>query len=115
MQDLQVRFGILVAAHRKRRNLTQRQLAEAAELSEDMIARIEVGATGSSFASIERIARALAVEPAELFHPQAAAASLVTGELADLLGELAKSTPAEVAWLRRLIQAALAPVGRSGS
>jgi transcriptional regulator with XRE-family HTH domain len=59
MADLRKRFGELLAAHRRRRGLTQEDLAEAAGLSVDMISKIEVGATGARFPSIERLARAV--------------------------------------------------------
>jgi transcriptional regulator with XRE-family HTH domain len=43
MADLRKRFGELLAAHRRRRGMTQEDLAEAAGLSVDMISKIEVG------------------------------------------------------------------------
>jgi transcriptional regulator with XRE-family HTH domain len=67
MADLRKRFGELLAAHRRRRGMTQEDLAEAAGLSVDMISKIEVGATGARFPSIERLAKAGQVDPAELF------------------------------------------------
>jgi len=67
MADLRKRFGTLVAAHRRRCGMTQQQLADAADLSPTMIVRIEGGSTGARFPSIERIAQALGVDPAELF------------------------------------------------
>ncbi len=105
---MKLRFGHLVAAHRKRRDWTQRQLAEAAELSDDMIARIEAGATGVSFQTIARLSEALGVDAAELFSAEAGSASLAKGELGDLAARLSKLNPAELVWLRRIIEAALA-------
>lgn len=67
MADLRKRFGGLVVAHRRRRGMTQQQLADAARLSPTMIGRIEAGTTGARFPSIERIAKALDVDPAQLF------------------------------------------------
>ena len=55
MNDLRKRFGRLVAAHRRRRRLTQEALAEAAAVSIDTIAKIEGGATGARFPVIERL------------------------------------------------------------
>ena len=43
------------------------RVAEAAGLSVDMISKIEIGATGARFPSIERLAQAVQVDPAELF------------------------------------------------
>ena len=67
MTDLRKRFGRLLAAHRKRRALTQEALAEAAEVSPDTIAKIESGATGARFPVIERLTAVLEIDPAELF------------------------------------------------
>lgn len=61
------RFGQLVAIHRRRRGMTQEELAIAAELSIDMIGKVENGASGARFPAIQRIASALSVDPAELF------------------------------------------------
>ena len=47
--------------------MTQEMLAKAAELSIDMIGKIENGASGARFPVIERLANALSVDPAELF------------------------------------------------
>lgn len=65
--DLHRRFGHLVATHRKRRGWTQVQLAEAIGMSVDMVAKMEVGVTGARFPTIEKLAVALEVDPAELF------------------------------------------------
>ena len=108
MKNLQLRFGHLVAAHRKRLDWTQRKLAEASELSDDMIARIEAGATGASFKTIEKLANALNVDPAELFGAGSGSSLFATGELSDLTARLAKLNPGELLWLRRIIDAALA-------
>jgi transcriptional regulator with XRE-family HTH domain len=70
MTDLRKRFGQLVAAHRRRQGLTQEGLAEAADLSPEMVAKIETGKSGARFPVIERIADALDVDPAELFTTQ---------------------------------------------
>jgi transcriptional regulator with XRE-family HTH domain len=109
MANLQQRFGKLVAAHRRQRGWTQRQLAEATELSDDMIAKIEVGGTGASFPTIERIAGALEVDPAELFTSELAEGAFQRGHAAPLLGRIAGLRPEQVAWLSRIIDACLAP------
>jgi len=71
MTSLRKRFGQLLAAQRKRRGLRQADLAEKSRLSVDMIAKLETGVTAPSFASIERLAEALEIDPAELFTPRA--------------------------------------------
>ena len=65
--SLKERFGALVAAHRRKRGITQQQLAEASGLSPDMVSRIETGSTAVRFSTVERLASALKVDPAELF------------------------------------------------
>ena len=107
MGNLKQRFGSLVLAHRKRVGWTQRQLAEAADLSDDMVARVEGGSTGVSFATIEKLATALKIDPAELFTTELPAGALQRKPLSDLTAELARLRPEEVLWLRRIIDAAL--------
>lgn len=60
-------FGANVRQHRKSRHLTQAQLAEAVDLSIDMIGKIERGKVGPSFETIERLAAALDVPEVVLF------------------------------------------------
>jgi transcriptional regulator with XRE-family HTH domain len=106
---LKQRFGGLVAAHRKRVGWTQRQLAEAADLSDDMIARIEVGSTGVSFATVEKLASALQIDPAELFTADLPTGSLQRQPLSDLTVKLAGLRSDDIKWLTRIVEAALAP------
>jgi len=47
--------------------MTQGDLAEAADMSSDMVSRIERGTTSASLEKIEAIAKALNVLPASLF------------------------------------------------
>lgn len=107
MDSLKHRFGRLVAAHRKRLGWTQRQLAEAAELSDDMVDRIEAAATGASFTTVEKLAAALKVDPAELFTSELPAGALQRGGLADLTARLAGLRADEIEWVKRLLEAAL--------
>lgn len=76
VSDLRKRFGLLVAGHRKRRGYTQECLAAAANISVDMVARIEGGTTGARFVTIVNLANALGVDPAEMFAVGAAGQSL---------------------------------------
>lgn len=109
MGNLKQRFGGLVAAHRRRIGWTQRQLAEAADLSDDMIARIEVGATGVSFTTVEKLAAALQVDPAELFTADLAGGALQRKPLSELTAKLAGIKSDELLWLIGIIDAALKP------
>jgi transcriptional regulator with XRE-family HTH domain len=109
MVDLRKRFGRLVAAHRRRVGLTQEALADAADLSVDMISKIEVGASGARFPVIERLASVLKVDPAEFFTteiPSGAVRRKAFNELSLRLVDLSES---DLAWISGLLDAALRP------
>jgi transcriptional regulator with XRE-family HTH domain len=89
--------------------MTQHALAEAADLSDDMIARIETGATGARFPSIARIAAALEVDPAELFILDPVPGRIVRKPLVDLTARLAALSDSDLAWVAQLLEAALKP------
>lgn len=108
MGDLHKQFGQLVAAHRRRRGLTQEALAEKAHLSVDMISKIEVGSTGARFPAIERIASALQVEPAELFSNEIPGGSINRGAFREITSRLTQLAESELNWVRDLLDAALA-------
>ena len=107
MADLRKRFGELLAAHRRRRGLTQEDLAEAADLSVDMISKIEVGATGARFPSIERLAQAVQVDPAELFTSDLPSGSLNRGALGEISARLSLLPEPDLQWISALIDVAL--------
>jgi transcriptional regulator with XRE-family HTH domain len=109
MADLRRRFGLLVAANRRRRGLTQEQLAEAADISADMVAKIETGASGARFPVIERLAAALDVDPAELFTSELPSGLIRRGAFLDISTRLADLSGADLAWMSRIVEAALAP------
>src|SRR5664280_2478993 len=107
MADLRKRFGELLAAHRRRRGLTQEDLAEAAELSVDMISKIEVGATGARFPSIERLATAVGVDPAELFTSNIPSGSLSQGAFGEISAKLSSLPESDLVWISALLDVAL--------
>jgi transcriptional regulator with XRE-family HTH domain len=107
MADLRKRFGELLAAHRRRRGLTQEDLAEAAGLSVDMISKIEVGATGARFPSIERLAAAVDVDPAELFTSDIPAGSMNRGAFGEISAKLAPLPESDLVWISTLLDVAL--------
>lgn len=109
MVDLRKRFGKLVAAHRRRRGMTQYQLAEAADLSPTMIVRIENGSSGARFPSIERIAEALGVDPAELFTPGSNRQGRASPTRIDVDTQLAALNDKDLGWVSDLLAAALRP------
>lgn len=105
--DLRVRFGRLVAHHRRSRGLTQQQLADASAISVDMINRVERGLSGARFPNIERLAATLAVDPAELFGPAPPISYEKRPELADLVMTLSSLSNADIRWIGGLVRAAL--------
>lgn len=105
--ELKKLFGRLVAAHRKRRGLTQAELAEATGLSPDMIARVETGTTGASFGSIERLAEALSVDAAEFFTTELPKSAVNRRPLRQITARLASLSDEELAWVEGIVQAAL--------
>ena len=64
---LQRKLGKRIASLRKRKLLTQEQLAEAVGCSVEFISLVERGVNAPSVARLEKFASALAVEVSELF------------------------------------------------
>ncbi|MBX4884820.1 helix-turn-helix transcriptional regulator [Rhizobium bangladeshense] len=89
MAELEKRFGRMVAAHRRLLGMTQEALADKTGVSVDMISKIEIGATGARFPNIEKIAAALAIDPAELFTAERNFANLRNGIYGRLAADLA--------------------------
>ncbi|MFG5120484.1 helix-turn-helix domain-containing protein [Methylorubrum sp. POS3] len=109
MDGLRRRFGTQVAAFRRRRGLTQDGLAAAAELSVDMISKIERGSTGVHFPVIERLAAALDVDPGELFLAPGGVSAREGGPLTELAQSLAPLSDAELRWVKGILDAILKP------
>lgn len=65
--DLKELFGSSLRQCRRARGLTRAQLAEATELSLEMVGRLERGRTAPSFDTIAALANALKVPAAALF------------------------------------------------
>jgi transcriptional regulator with XRE-family HTH domain len=61
-------FGDNVRLYRRRASLTQERLAEGANLDRSYLVGIERGLRNPSLDVILRLARALGVAPADLFH-----------------------------------------------
>lgn len=104
MLDLRKRFGRLVSAHRRQQQMTQDQLAECADLSVDMISRIEAGKSGASFATIDKLAKALKVDPAEFFSAKSA---LTRPRITKIVTRLARLTDDDLKWLDGVLEAVL--------
>jgi transcriptional regulator with XRE-family HTH domain len=109
MDDLRARFGGLVRAHRRRLGLTQEALAERANISADMVSKIEAGNSGARFGVIAKIADALGVDPAELFTPDLPAGQLQRATLTGIASRLASLGDSELEWVKGIVEAALRP------
>ncbi|TGX54778.1 XRE family transcriptional regulator [Sphingomonas gei] len=105
--DLRKRVGNLVALHRRRRGLTQQALADMIEMSPDMISRIETGGTGLRFPTIEKLAEALEVDPAELFIVDPAPGRDMRRPLIELTVRLSGLSDSDLAWVSELLTSAL--------
>jgi transcriptional regulator with XRE-family HTH domain len=107
MADLRKRFGALLGTHRRRRGLTREGLAEAAGLSLEMISKIEVGDTGARFPSIERLAQALDVDPAELFTSDLPSGSMRRGAYGEIAAKLSSLPESDLVWISDLLDLVL--------
>lgn len=67
--DIQKRLGENVKRIRKKQNLTQFQLAEKAELSEETVKNIELSRCWTSDKNLAKITKALGVDISALFLP----------------------------------------------
>ena len=61
------KFGLNVVYYRKKKKLTQLELAELAEVDRSHISAIELGKVGVSFDVIFKLSEVLDVKPKELF------------------------------------------------
>jgi transcriptional regulator with XRE-family HTH domain len=61
-----------LAAHRRRRGLTQRQLGELAGVAHTTVQRLESLSRGAYPQTLRKLATALGVAPAELLHGESA-------------------------------------------
>lgn len=66
-KDKYERLGLNIGFYRKRKKLTQLQLAELADIDRSHISAIELGNVGASLDVIFKICDVLGVSPKELF------------------------------------------------
>ncbi len=66
-KELYEKFGLNVVYYRKRKKLTQLQLAELVDIDRSHISAIELGNVGVSFDVVFRLCEVLGVAPKELF------------------------------------------------
>jgi transcriptional regulator with XRE-family HTH domain len=76
--------------------VTQEDLGEAAGLSLGMISKIEVGGTGARSQSIERLARALEIDPAELFTSNLTAGTMSRGAFGEISAKLSSLSESDL-------------------
>jgi hypothetical protein len=72
-----------------------------------MISKIEVGATGARFPSIERLAQAVQVDPAELFTSDLPKGSMNRGAFGEISAKLSSLPESDLVWINALIDVAL--------
>ena len=68
MDELRKQFGTRLRVLRSQKQMTQEELAAAAQISVDFLSLIERGRTSPSFASLEKLAQAIKVPVYELFN-----------------------------------------------
>jgi transcriptional regulator with XRE-family HTH domain len=86
--ELKGLFGTSLRQCHRARGLTQAQLAEATDLSLEMIGRLERGLMAPSFETVAALATALQVAPAVLFGGEP---STITGERREVLDRINKA------------------------
>ena len=100
-------FGGNLRHYRKAKHMTQSDLADAADLSREMIGRIERGIVAPSFESIEVLARVLEVSEATFFGSGVLAAP--AGERGRLLQrintQLSKLNESDLARVSKMLEA----------
>jgi len=107
MSDLKKRFGRLVSAARRAKGMTRQQLSEAAQLSIEMISRIENGRSGARFETVERLASALAVDVSELFGTPSKSDVPIRPALVNVSARLARLSDKDLEWVDQLLDTAL--------
>ena len=73
----------------------------------DKISRIEAGATGARFPTIEKLSEALRVDQAELFTSDFSSGLPKSGQLAAMTAKLSALSDADLAWLNSVIEVVL--------
>lgn len=66
-KDLYEKFGLNVVYYRKRKKMTQLQLAELVDVDRSHISAIELGKVGVSLDVIFKLSEVLEISPKELF------------------------------------------------
>jgi hypothetical protein len=72
-----------------------------------MISKIEVGATGARFPTIERLAQAVQVDPAELFTSDLPSGSMNRGAFGEISAKLSPLPESDLIWISALLDVVL--------
>jgi hypothetical protein len=72
-----------------------------------MISKIEVGATVARFPSIERLAKAVQVDPAELFTSELPKGSMNRGAFGEISAKLSSLSETDLVWISSLLDVVL--------
>ena len=94
-------FGQQLRAARERVGLTQRELAEQAEIADKYVSRLELGIATPSIDVARRLSDALEISIDDLIETRPAAQD---AELGALLRLLRGRSPAEIARARRILE-----------
>lgn len=89
---------------RRRRNLTLEELGERAKLSDKFCQSVETGRQAPTVDAIEKLARGLGIDPAELFMTDERSVKDLRARARELIGEASDS---EIAKIVRLLEAVL--------
>jgi transcriptional regulator with XRE-family HTH domain len=109
--ELRKRVGLLLRAARLGRGWSRFDLAESADVSKDMIGRIERGGTGVRFPVLIKLSTALGIDPAELFAAPTSSGA-ASPLLNDIAARLAVLDQADLAQISSIIDASLRMSGR---
>lgn len=69
--DLRLRIGLNLQNLRRARQLSQEELAARADVNQSYLSDIERGVRNPSVMVLDRIAKALSIDPEEFFRPRA--------------------------------------------
>ena len=114
MKTLREKFGEKVRVLRKAKGLTQEQLGRQAKLHHTYIGAIERAECNLSMDNIEKIAKALGIDTAELFtfSSRLTAVSAVDRMLIEISGALKNSDEKSLAHVQAIIREALELAGK---
>ncbi|WP_368408132.1 helix-turn-helix transcriptional regulator [Asticcacaulis machinosus] len=101
------RFGALLAAHRRDKDLTQAELAEKVGLTREMIGLIETGKHGTNFLNIELICSKLEIDYSELFSLNVSNPVVGDPKLQSILLRLVNLPDSDLDWVENVLEVVL--------